>query len=271
MVAGGSARIGVDRSGRPVLALRERGDPGDAEREGPELPDQGPSGERRPALRRGSLEVCAQGRPADQLRRRSHERVVEGGLVGGTGEHERKPGEDEDDVGPEEVGRRVPAGRQEQEQVECQSRGRHPAGEQSRGRHQPDHDLNDRHPNAGHHRMRERERVQDEAAWGPVGEAMQLGADVGRGPGVQEAGIRELLHPGVDEGAAEEEPQREERDPGSQRRHHFPSARRSRITSPTLQRRAQRPVSGALDVSNRLRPICPRRPARAPGRRRPAG
>ena len=62
--------------------------------------------------------------------------------------------------------------------------------------------------------MRQGEGAQDEAARGAGGEAVQLGADVGRRAGVEEARVAQLLDPGIDEGDAEEEPQGEERHRG---------------------------------------------------------
>ena len=114
----------------------------------------------------------------------------------------------------------MPAVREEQDQVQREPAGRGQAGEQPRGGEQPDHDLEQRHRHPGELRVRDRERPEQEATRRSVSEALELGADVRRRAGMEEAGVAQLLDTGVDERNAEEEPQQRERSPGRDVRDH---------------------------------------------------
>ena len=103
--------------------------------------------------------------------------------------------------------------------------------------------LDDRHPDSRQLGMRDREGGQDEAPGGVAGEAGQLGADVGRRPGMQEAWVAELLDPGVDEGDAEEQPQGQQRE-----RRRDPGGRPPRRALPSLAGRPRPPDRGCVDV-----------------------
>ena len=107
----------------------------------------------------------------------------------------------------------MPAVGQEQQQVQRQPDGGGRTCEQSRADQQSNRNLHQRDPHPRQRRVRDRERAQQEPSGGGVGKAAQLGADVGRRAGMQEAGIAELLNPAIDEGNAQEQPERHERPP----------------------------------------------------------
>ena len=121
------------------------------------------------------------------------EQVADRRLTLGAAKHQRKPHMNEDDVRAEEVGFRVP-GRGHEQQVGRQARGRQAVHEAEQLEH-PDHDLEARRPPR---RLRLREgRLEEQAARGAVGEAVQLGPYVGRGAVVGGTGVAQLLDPGA--------------------------------------------------------------------------
>ena len=159
LAAGGARLSPSHRRRRPVFALRERGDPGDAESEGTlELADERPSGE--PSTRAPASPPRGR-RPgvvrAGQLRRTVAATVVlRAGWSAAPASTNGSQAKTKTMSGPREEG------------VVCQlavrNRSRlrtNPAAAARRvsspcGGHQSDHDLNDRHPDASHHRMRQR-------------------------------------------------------------------------------------------------------------------
>ena len=129
----------------------------------------------------------------------------------GARQDEGQPREDEDDVGTEEVGRGLPAGREEEHEIECEAHRRRGPGEEPGQDQQAHRDLEQRDADAGQLGVGYREGVEEEAPGRPVREAVQLCADIGGGARVEEAGIAQLLDPRVDERDAEEDPEREQR------------------------------------------------------------
>ena len=160
----------------------------------------GASRERGIGERRGGA-----GRRPAAARRDLVERVVERRLSGRAGEHERKPGEHEHDVRAEEVGVGLPAVGEEEQQVQRQPDAGGGTRREPADHEQSDHDLDERHRDAGELRLRNGERAEHETAGRPVREGAQLGADVGRGERVQETRVTQLLKAGVDERHAEEQ------------------------------------------------------------------
>ena len=175
------------------------------------------SRERFPA-RGGALATCCgcrsrRGRAAgarpferDPLEQRRERR-----LAGGPHEGERQPREHEHDVRAEEVRIRMPAVGQEQHQVEQEADDGRRAREEPGRDEQADCDLHQRDAHSGQARVRDRERAQQKAAGSAVGEPAQLRTDVGRGAGMQKAGIAQLLDAAIDERQAEEQPDGEQR------------------------------------------------------------
>jgi hypothetical protein len=91
----------------------------------------------------------------------------------------------------------VPTGGQEEKQVEAHAAGRRGSGVEAEGREQADQDLDDRNSDPRQLGVRDRKGAEDEPAGRVICEAAQLRPDVGRGAGVKEAGIAELLDPGI--------------------------------------------------------------------------
>ena len=137
--------------------------------------------------------------------------MIQRRLALGARNDEGQPREHEHDVRPEEVRGGVPARRQEQQQVERQATDCGPPGHEAEERQQSDRDLDDRDAYARDEGVGDRKGRQDESAGRAVGEADELGPDVGRCARVQESGVAQLLDARIDEGDAQEQPERKQR------------------------------------------------------------
>ena len=100
--------------------------------------------------------------------------MVERRLTRGAGQHEGQPGEYEDDVRAEEVGVRVPARGQKQDQVESKPDGGRRPGHQSQQHEQTDSDLDQCHADAGEDGKVQRRRPEQKAARASRGEGVEL-------------------------------------------------------------------------------------------------